>query len=974
MAHVAMTAGASPVDLRRTPMTYPNNTQTPLRAISRRISRSHGTALGSLFSLSLLLGAPGLRAQETKPDETKKAAAVATTTDVASDDKIVELDTYTVTGIRASMTKALEVKRAAVDMVDAIVAEDIGKFPDNNVIEALQRLPGVQVTDRASGQIATVTVRGLTDVSTTINGRNVFTASGQALSLQDIPASLLGSVDVYKTRSANLIETGIAGQIDIHTHRPFDFSGDKYSIAARYIYADLADKYGPNLSGLVSKRWDLAGGGKFGALINVSYSETPYRNNSVTPGAQVPFVTDKPPAGWVPYQRIFTDGANPWQPGLTDGLPTAPGSTMVIDGNAVPYVLGRDAIFQVDGTGTTKRPAANLSLQWAPDKTSEYTFEAFYDGYRNENFNNLLFSFVDWWGGPHGAVTLYPGTNIIKSRASTPFVYAFNSGDLGTGKTDSYVAAFGAKWDISPDFRLKADASYQTSEFNSTFFAMRTDRVASSIVVDFNANDGLPAFSFPGQNLNDPSLWNIAQLYDQAHRNKGSAGTLTLDGTYFTNWNFLKKLSFGVRYDDRKASEAQRLQDAPGLGQLLSKHPELAYYNSGFFDGKADIPSSWVVANGYYIRDHADEIRNLYKSTVAPTFKTGSALVLDENFNVDETTAAGYLMGNFETDIAGHKLDGQAGARYVNVQTDMAFGGKTGSASAAKLLPSAAVRYNITRDLRLRVAYGQTLRRPNFTDLNPTITYTRDVTNIGYGTASGGNSNLKPTESKNYDAAVEYFFDDATAIFASVFKRDIEGLVVGFRKRVTYTDAIGPYDYILSQPDNASNGKLDGYEVGGSFFPKNLPGLLNGFGVSASYTHLSSSQDIPITNAAGVVTGTQRTPFFAVSDSSYNVTLAYEKSKFSARLSYEWRASFLHHYEAALFANPIGVYDKPERSMDMQLTYRLSKDFTLTLDATNLTNEIYQSYYGNKPGNSTTNNFGNNLYSRTIALGVRYSF
>ena len=928
-------------------------------------------ALGSMMTLALLLGSSGLHAQDTAAEKAKTTEKAQPTTD----EKAVELDTFVVTGIRASMTKALEIKRASVNMVDAIVAEDIGKFPDNNVVEALQRLPGVQVTDRASGQISTVTIRGLNDVSTTINGRNVFTASGQALSLPDIPASLLGSVEVYKTRSADLIETGIAGQIDIHTHRPFDFSGDKISVGARYIYAELADKYGPNVSALYSKRWDLAGGGKFGALINVSYSETPYRNNSVTPGAQVPFVTDTPPAGWVPYQRIFTDGANPWRAGLTDGLPTAPGSTMLINGVATPYLLGRDAIFQVDGTGTTKRPAANLSLQWAPDKTSEYTFEAFYDGYRNENFNNLLFSFVDWWGGPHGAVTLYPGTNIIKSRASTPFVYAFNSGDLSTGKTDSFVYALTGKWDISPDFKLKADVSYQTSEFNSTFFAMRTDRVAAQgIKVDFNANDGLPAFSFPGQNLNDPSIWNIAQLYDQAHRNKGEAATGTIDGTYYLGWNFLKKLSFGARVDDRKASEGQRLQDAPGLNQLLSKYPQLQHYNSGFFDGRADVPTSWVVADGYYIRDHADEIRNLYKSTVAPNFQTGSQLKIVENFNVDEVTSAGYLRGDFDRDIAGHKLDGQVGARYVSVKTDMAFSGKTGSASVAKLLPSASVRFNITNDLRFRAAYGETLRRPNFVDLNPTITYTRDVTNIGYGTASGGNSNLKPTESKNYDAALEYYFDEATAVFATVFKRDIEGLVVGFRKRVTYTDAIGPYDYILSQPDNASNGTLTGYEIGGSYFPKNLPGLLNGLGISASFTHLNSSQDIPITDATGKVTGTQRTPFFAVSDSSYSAVLAYERSKFSARLSYEWRASFLHHYEAALFANPLGVYDKPERSMDVAFSYKLNKDLTVTLDATNLTNEVYQSYYGNKPGNSTTNNFGNLIISRTVALGVRYSF
>ncbi len=452
-------------------------------------------SLALAMIMALASGACLAQAQTATPAPAEPAATTA-----ASEDKVIELDAFNVTGIRASVITALESKRAAVNMVDSIVAEDIGKFPDNNVIEAMQRLPGVQVTDRASGQIATVTVRGLTDVSTTINGRNVFTASGQALSLQDIPASLLASVDVYKSRSADLIENGIAGQIDIKTHRPFDFAGDRFSLATRVIYADLADKYSPNASALFSKRWSNSAG-KFGALINVSYSETAYRNNSVTPGAMVPFMTNTPAAGWVPYQRIFTNGTDPWVAGQTDGLSTAPNATMMIGGVATPYVLSRDAIFAADGTGTTKRPAANIALQWAPNKESEYTLEFFYDGYENKNFNNLLFSFVDWWGGPHGAVTLYPGTNIVKSRASTPFVYTFNSGDMGTGKTDSYVLALTGKWDLTPDLKIKADATYQTSEFNSTFFAMRIDRVAPEIAVDFNSGNGLPSFSFPGTTL-----------------------------------------------------------------------------------------------------------------------------------------------------------------------------------------------------------------------------------------------------------------------------------------------------------------------------------------------------------------------------------------------------------------------------------------------------------------------------------------
>lgn len=134
-----------------------------------------------------------------------------------------EMEIIQVQGIRGSLNKAVELKRQNIQVVDAIIAEDIGKFPDNNVVEALQRVTGVQVTDRASGEANTVSIRGLTDVTTTVNGRQVFTAAGREVAIADVPAALLGSVEVFKTRSSSQVASGIAGQIDIRTHRPFDF-------------------------------------------------------------------------------------------------------------------------------------------------------------------------------------------------------------------------------------------------------------------------------------------------------------------------------------------------------------------------------------------------------------------------------------------------------------------------------------------------------------------------------------------------------------------------------------------------------------------------------------------------------------------------------------------------------------------------------------------------------------------------------
>ena len=175
------------------------------------------TDTSSLLALAVAAGLTGPALAQTAPAPAAESEAV---------------DEVIVTGIRESEAESIDIKRRSKQIVDSIVAEDIGKFPDNNVVEALQRVTGVQVTNRASGEVAGVSIRGLGDITTTVNGRNIFTAAGTAVALQDIPASLLKQVDVYKTRSASLIETGIAGQIDIHTQRPFDFDTSKLVVMA----------------------------------------------------------------------------------------------------------------------------------------------------------------------------------------------------------------------------------------------------------------------------------------------------------------------------------------------------------------------------------------------------------------------------------------------------------------------------------------------------------------------------------------------------------------------------------------------------------------------------------------------------------------------------------------------------------------------------------------------------------------------
>ncbi|GAB3036530.1 TonB-dependent receptor [Bowmanella dokdonensis] len=894
-----------------------------------------------------------------------------------------------VSGIRASMNQALNVKRFNNQIIDAIVAEDIGKFPDNNVVESLQRVTGVQVTDRGAGEVSTVSIRGLPDVTTTINGRNIFTAAGTAVALADIPASLLKQVDVYKTRSASHIESGIAGAIDVKTHRPFDFEEDKFIVAARGIYNEQNEEVNPAISALASKQWELDAG-RLGALINLSYNRMRYRDQSITAGAMVPFLTENGAPGLGPYERLFSG----WQAGLLDGLPTDPDATLNINGEDVGYILGRDAVFQSDFNGERERPAANISIQFAPNDTSEYLFEAFYNGYRNEGFNSLFFSFADWWGHYNGMtpeqaqaaanVSLFPGTNIVQSR-SVRDPWVFTSGDLSTGKTDSYLYALGGNWELSPDLSLKSEIVYQDSEFTSDFFAMRFIRPGNSHQIDvaFNGGAGYPEFSFvdnPATELDesdmaDPSHYITDTLYDNANRDKGDALTFTADLTWRTD-SFFTAIDTGIRYDKRGAQTAFSRQDGcGGCGTNVATLDGLASINSGFFDGRADVPTSWAVANGYTIRNNADTYRDLYGM---------QQLSLQDSFDIDATTLSVYLQGRFETRLAGRTLDGEVGLRYTGIDTDSLFSQEVapgqdqpvtaGESKTRKILPSVMVRYALTEDVLARLSYTETLRYPSFGDLNPLIVYNEDVTGIGYGTANGGNPDLKPTESKNYDFSLEWYFGEASSLYGTLFKRNVDGFVVPFRRSVTHdksaTDPT-PYKFILSQPFNASDGELSGAELGLVWFPENLPGPLDGFGVQASYTKLSSSQSTPVTNELGEVVEIKETDLFGVSDSSYSVVLAYDKGDLNVRWSYAWRKEFLSDYEAPLFANPLERWRTPEKSMDFQLSYRINDNLEVTFDGTNLTDELYQSYYG--AGNQVTHNFGTALYSRTFALGVRYS-
>ncbi|AXV66736.1 TonB-dependent receptor [Pseudoalteromonas lipolytica] len=908
-----------------------------------------------------------------------------------------EMEVIQVSGIRGSLNKALDEKRASVQIVDAIVAEDIGKFPDNNVVEALQRVTGVQTTGRGAGEVSAVSIRGLNDVNTTVNGRAIFTGAGRDVALQDIPASLLSGVTVYKTRSADQIERGIAGAIDIKTHRPFNFEGEKVVLAARAIYSDQPDKIDPNISALLSNRWDIDGAGEFGALVNISYSKTHYRDDTITAGAALPYFTNYPHPNYSPYSLIPKKGSQGtnWKEGLENGLPTTPGSMIDVDGLPTEYLIGRDAIFGTSFTGLRERPAASISLQWAPNETLEVTAEGFYTGYENESQNALWFS--NTFENGNGFIetpTVFDGTNVIKEKQAIG-AGGFQSGDFSYGKTDSYLYALGAQWQASDYLTINSEVVYQDSEYKSDFFAMRFDRVASGLDVDFNDNDGVPSISFwddPNTALNEADMsavenWNAGTVYDNGGGNAGDALTFTFDAEYLIGGAYFDKVKFGGRYEKRTAQEYTRTNEGgianTSVASLIEKLAAagaaddgtgIVYHVNDYFDGRADTFNSFITADGSYMLDNAQAVRAVYGLEAEQMYKT---------FDIEENSFALYATTNF---FLTEDISGEFGIRYVSYDQEMDFTAETATnsnvfdsssadADVSKVLPSLVLNWNITDDVVGRVAYTNTLRMPNFADLNALQYWTEPLTEGSeYGTGTGGNPDLQPEESTNYDVSLEWYFAESSSLYAAYFKRDIEGRIVSGRKVVMRPKASDGeiIPFALSAPVNGSEGELSGFELGLVYFPENVPEILNGLGVQASFTALDSAQKTPEYNDDGSLSRYVDSQMAGVSDESYSIVGIYERDSFDMRLSYVWRSEFFTGNEAAIFANPLQFWSRPEQSLDFQFSYNVNDDLVVTFDATNILDDVYQSYYGK--GNDNLFNFGNGIYSRTFALGARYSF
>ena len=907
-------------------------------------------------SLSIVAFTASPAAAQTPPAGDQNAPPATTdsgtpaSTDAASGDADGAI---VVTGLRASLRSAQNIKRTATQQIDAIVAEDIGKLPDIAVSDTAARIPGVQV-DRSGGEAGRVLVRGLPDFATTYNGREIFTAETRVVALQDFPASNIAALEVFKTSTADLIEPGLAGLVNVRSRRPFDFQGLEVAGSAWGLYPKQSGKVTPNGNLLISDRWKV-GDGDFGALINFSYTELEYLDSE---RSNTDFVAD----------------------------PT-------LNGQHVRFPDIQRLFYH---SGNRVRPSINGALQWRPQPGLEFYVEGLWQGFRNKISDRLLA--VPLWGGQqYTNIALVPGTNLVQSgTVVNPFrPDGFQGGTFN--KTDTYQFAAGGSYESGP-LRITADLARTTSKFTGS-----TESVdyafASPQTVNFNTNvpqsDGGSEFSFQGFDPSIPANYIYRGFYEEHQVAKGNDWQARLDVQYEPGLSFIPKIEAGFRFVDRSAHRefGNRYWNFEGKRIPVSGVPlDYQLFHAGFVGSDIQQYRVWLAPTYASIRKNVVAMRQFNIALGGTAFGIASTGDVPpdplQTYDANEKTYAGYgqIHYAFGSTI---RVDGTIGLRAVRTQ-DMLDGtaslnGVTTPVAVRRSytdwLPNFNARVRFTDQLQLRLAATRTRTRPNFSDLNPSVSVGPLPSGCSSGqsgsgdpyacarSGGGGNPFLKPFTSNNYDASLEYYFSRTGFVAVAGFRRDLKGFFqTQTIRRIDPT--LGPL--IISGPVNTGKGRIDGFEAQFSTFFDfaHVPDWLRGFGVQANVTYLDAKTGFP--QAGG---GFNLQPILGVSKWTYNLVGMYEHGGLSVRLSYNRRGA----YTATIQDRGDDIYIekvRPIGRLDLSASYDLFKNVTLFFDWTNMLGKPFQSDLSSARGGAPRVEFPRFVrYEETIySGGVRFRF
>ncbi|MHA6723985.1 TonB-dependent receptor [Sphingomonas sp. RS2018] len=831
-----------------------------------------------------------------------------------------------VTGIRQSIARAAEIKRDASQVLDVITSEDVGKLPDANVAEALQRVTGVQIT-RVFGEGQAVNIRGLQQVRVEVDGRTLLGFSarvsppendnlGRSSGLDSVPSSLFGRLEVRKSPLASQVEGGLGGSVNLVTPKPFDFKKTTLTAQVQGTWSQEAEKFEPGVTGLFTTTF---ADGRIGVLISGEYQKRTSklqlfeRNNffnSLNGGTTTLFAPRL-----LQYENVDIDR-----------------SRLGINGSvqfqvAPNFVLTADGLYsKVEANRTNEFIALNLGTSATARIINDAVVE---NGY------------------------------ILAGAAP---------GNIRTGNQHredpaaSYLFGLNGKYDDGT-LTLEGDAYYSKGTLRQKIEVVTLQTANNAVIgrFDFRGNT-IPSLTLttatgaafdPTAVANYPARTDLLTLRANSLPATLDERTGRFDIGYDTGGGV--KLKAGVRYVDLRAkSEAFRSRaDAP----IASLQPYLTTGNPDFLSSIAgNFPrqflSGFPDADFIIPRVLAAE-PSLTPGDPAGTLRRNAA----RDYDLQEKTISGYLMFDAEGQLFGRPARVNAGARITH--TDFAVDTFTQRGTALipttdrnkyiNVLPSANLTVNATDALLVRLSASQTLQRAGLAELAPSTFV--DATNL---TSSGGNAALEPPISSNLDLSVEYYTSATSLISGALFYKDVQNFIA-----TNTTEQIIPGFESLGiirvvRPDNVASAKVQGFEVGITQFLDFLPAPFDGFGVIANYTYADSKDSNGF-------------PLVATSKHSYNLIGLYEKGRLSARVAYNWR-------DDAVFEFTQGRPDviAARSQLDAQLGFDISDHFALSLQAQNLTPKDSATVEISNFNRSAINSYA--LSERRVTFGLRAKF
>ena len=903
--------------------------------------------LGASCCTAMLAMAPTAIAQESVEES-------------ATEEKAYQ-DVIVVTGIRKSLQQAMDVKRAAKGVTDSIASEDLGKFPDLNVAESLQRVPGIAI-DRSGGEGQAVTVRGLGPQFNTVllNGRQVATDSGgREFNFDTLAAEQITGATVYKSGQAFLQEGGIGGTINVTTARPFDNLGLQMAGSVKGVYESLSEEISPAASFLISNTFGA--NDEFGVLAALSHQERKVQINRIET------------AGWRPGQTI-SNTVDPDNDPATDNSVT----TTLFENAYIPR--NWDQI--VDDQERT-RTNASLALQYAPSDSITLTLDGFYSKFEVDSEVTDLASWFepDRVGSAtideNGTLTSFTqeiGLSGGSGNPATDFVsHTRNSRD-----SETLGFGFNVDWDISDNFNASIDLSHSTAE-NDRAGRDRFNVIGIINNYSFDGTGGTPTVAHDG--FVDGSLPD-ASLSRLHYNEKGNRPTdedqiteFKADFTYSPDVDGVEEVRFGFYNQSREKSQFQIFGNqcafcgygTPAPNDVLGFRPFTA---NNFFSGLID--TFYTYDGDAYVQYLADQ-----GVPIVPVLQ-------NNRYTVEENIISAYADFTFGFDAGSVPVEINAGMRYSDTETDVAavqsfiadvvptsdltlfsnvFGPATDFSESGEydnFLGNLNVTFDVTEDMKLRFAAYESLTRPTLSELSP-------ATNFGEPrrqnlTASGGNPALNPFLSTNFEISYEWYYSDDSVFSIAAFRKDIDNIIVnltgteeftltnrtaadGFRcaDALCVNGALDPNNdivanteelngaseiYTVTRPRNGESASVEGVEIA-------ITHVFDmGFGIAANATLVSSDVTIDPTSSTNF-------SLEGIGD-SFNLVGFYENDRLQARIAYNYRDEFLRQIDNGFNGEPVNT--EAFGQVDVSASFDITDQYTVFFEGINITEEELRQY------------------------------